>query len=111
MAVKDSEGENNFSFVVLGSRGETEEFSCVASISRGFYRGCELESGKDVGVYFGLKIRNSGGNSWTIVSVQISIDGVHQVDITKETEIEGGKMVTVFVPDVKKVRGKIIKIG
>ncbi|KAL5252859.1 hypothetical protein ACHWQZ_G015583 [Mnemiopsis leidyi] len=70
-------------FAIFGTSGETSERPCVADRGLGATGSCVLEDGADIGLYLGVRIRNSGTNRWNCRSIQLVIEGVVQREIKK----------------------------
>ena len=70
-------------FKIFGTSGETSERPCVADRGLGVTSSCVLEDGADIGVFLGVRVRNSGTNRWNCKSIQLVIEGVVQREIKK----------------------------
>ena len=73
-------GQTDYFFTIQGTLGHTQEFSCTANRDCGANSTCSniIEDDADIGVYTGLKIRNSGRNTWACKKIYMKIDGVVQ---------------------------------
>ena len=83
--------------------GETAERQCVADRGEGVTSSCILEDGNDIGVYKGVKIRNSGDNRWNCKRIGMVIDGVRQREIVTLVEVNGIETVEAEVSGLTSV--------
>ena len=69
-------GRSGYFYKFVGNGGETGEYDCVGKRDKGETGSCSLTDDKDIGELKGLKIRNSGTDSWQFVSMKVKIDGI-----------------------------------
>ena len=83
--------------------GETAELQCVADRDEGVTSSCVVEDGNEIGVYTGVKIRNSGSNRWNCKRIGMVIDGVRQREIATLVSVNDKKTVEAEVSGLTSV--------
>ena len=68
---------------------------------------CILEDGNEIGVYKGVRIRNSGGNRWNCKRIGMIIDGVKQREIVTRVSVNDMETVKAEVSGLTSVRASL----
>ena len=72
----DGGAYSGYMYTVIGTVGETAEHDCEADRSLGGSSTCTVEDLTEIGDVKGLRIRNSGDNTWRFVKIDVAVDGV-----------------------------------
>ena len=72
----DGGATSGYYYTLVGSEGETGEHDCVGNRDRAGTSSCTVTDETNIGDLQGVRIRNSGEDSWTIVKMEVEIDGV-----------------------------------
>ena len=86
---------SGYFYTVIGTTGETAEHDCEADRERGGTGSCTIEDYSDIGRIKGLRIRNSGDNTWRFVKIDVKINGAEGGSFEGYTSVDDYATVTV----------------
>ena len=88
---------SGYFYTVIGTLGETAEHDCEADRELGGTDSCVIKDFTDIGDIKGLRIRNSGDNTWRFVKIAVTIDGVYGGTYEGYTSVDDYATVTVHI--------------
>jgi len=95
----DGGAYSGYYYTVIGTAGETAEHDCETERELGGTSTCVIQDFTYIGEIKGLRIRNSGDNTWRFMSISVKIDGVFVGAFEGYTSVDDYATVTVPIFD------------